>query len=185
MVLSIPLPSSFDIKELLAFGSSLFIYLLSFLVVGAFWNQHHKTFIFLDKVNQKLVVLNIIFLFFLSLIPLFTKWVIQNQGSLIPVIGYDIVFLITIYFSMYIFRLVMQSSSHKSVQKITEKIQRRRISNPYYSWIPFIVLLCIVGLVVVVSIYLPKLATFILMGIPIASSIINLFISRYERHFES
>ena len=184
MILSIPLPESFEMSALREFGFSIIIYLLSFLVVGAFWNQHRKTFIFLEKVNQKLVVINIFFLFFLSLIPLFTKWVLENQGELLPVIGYDIIFVITNYFNLYIYRMVLHSSSLESVKEVSERIQRKKITNPYYSWVPFMVLISIVVIVVIISIFLPRLATYLLMGIPIASSVFDLFLSSYERHLE-
>lgn len=178
MVLSIPLPESFGWGDLLEFGSSLFIYLLSFLVVGAFWNQHQFAFMFLEKVNQKIIASNIFFLFFLSLIPIFTKWVLQNQGSLIPVIGYDIVYVLVSLLYVFTFRLIIEESEHKSIKKINEKIKSKRESKPSFSWAPFIVLLILVSIVVIISIYLPKLSTFILMGIPIASSLFNLFVSQ-------
>ncbi len=181
MVLSIPLPKTFEIKDLLVFSTSLAIYLLSFLVVGAFWNQHHQAFIYLEKVNQKIIVVNIFFLFFLSLIPLFTKWVIENQGSLIPVIGYDIVYLLVSFFYAFTFRLIMEESDPEEIKQIAGKIKSKQISRPHFSWLPVIILLIIIFIVVIISIYLPKVSTIILMGIPIASSIANLFISKREK----
>ena len=177
MVLSIPLPKTFDIKDLLVFFTSLVIYLLSFLVVGAFWNQHHQAFVYLEKVNHKIIVANIFYLFFLSLIPLFTKWVIEHQGSLIPVIGYDIVYLAVSFFYVLTFRLIIEESNHEEVKRIKEKIESNQFTKPHTSWLPLILLLLIVSVVVTGSIYQPKVSTFILMGIPIASSILNLFIS--------
>ena len=178
MVLSIPLPKTFETKDLLTFSTSLAIYLLSFLVVGAFWNQHHQAFIYLEKVNQKIIVVNIFFLFFLSLIPLFTKWVIENQGSLIPVIGYDIVYLLVSFFYALTFRLIMEGSDHEEIKQISEKIKSKQVAKPHFSWMPVVILLVIIFIVVIISIYMPKVSTIILMGIPIASSITNLFISK-------
>ncbi|HKJ81896.1 MAG TPA: TMEM175 family protein [Ignavibacteriaceae bacterium] len=177
MVLSIPLPETSNWNDLIGFSSSLFIYLLSFLVVGAFWNLHHKTFNYLNRINQKIIAANIFFLFFLSLIPLFTKWVIQNQGILIPVIGYDVVYLLVSFFHVLIFRLVMSESEHEEIIHIKEKLKSSHTSKPRSSWLPIILLLIVISVMVVMSIYLPKISTIILMGIPIASSILNLFIT--------
>ena len=176
MVLSIPLPKTFIWKDLLEFSSSLTIYLLSFLVVGAFWNQHHQAFSYLDKVNQKIIAVTIFYLFFLSLIPLFTKWVIENQGSLIPVIGYDIVYLMVSFFYMFTYRLIIEHSNHEELKQITENIRSRQATKPHYSWMPIIILFIITFIVIALSIYLPKVFTIVLMGIPIVSSILNLVI---------
>ena len=178
MVLSIPLPKTFELDDLLGFGSSLFIYLLSFLVVGAFWNQHHQAFAYLEKLNQKIIAANIFFLFFLSLIPIFTKWVIENQGSLIPVVGYDIVYLAVSFFYLFSFRLIMEQSNNEEVRHITERIKSRQEAKSHFSWMPLITLLFITAAVVLISVYFPKVSTFVLMGIPISSSIFNLFISK-------
>lgn len=183
MVLSIPLPASFETNELVIFGTSLAIYLLSFLVVGAFWNQHHQAFTYLEKVNQNIIVANIFFLFFLSLIPLFTKWVIENQGSLIPVIGFDTVYFLVSFFYILTFRLIMKQSEHHEFKLQPKKMRGRR--NPgNFSWLPLLILLIIISGVVAISIYRPKLATFILMGIPILSSIVNLFVFRQGKSIQ-
>ena len=181
MVLSIPLPKSFELKELLGFASSLFIYLLSFLVVGAFWNQHHQAFSYLEKLNQKIIAANIFFLFFLSLIPLFTKWVIENQGSLIPVIGYDLVYLAVSFFYAFSFQLIMEESNDDEIKHLNERMKSRKEAERHASWLPLIVLLLITAAVVFGSIYFPKVSIFMLMAIPISSSIFNLLISRERK----
>lgn len=182
MVLSIPLPKSFDLGDLVEFGLSLFIYLLSFLVVGAFWNQHHQAFSYLDKMNHKIIAASIFFLFFLSLIPLFTKWVIENQGSLIPAIGYDIVYLTVSFFYVLTFRFIIEETDNEDIKQITETIKSRKTVKLHFSWIPIIILLITIAILILISIYLPKVATIILLGVPIASSIFNLFMSEREKN---
>ncbi|MAX79813.1 MAG: hypothetical protein CL843_06535 [Crocinitomicaceae bacterium] len=178
MVLEIPLPETFELSDLLAFSSSLIIYLLSFLVVGAFWNQHHQALSYLEQVNHKIIVANIFFLFFLSLIPLFTKWVIQNQGSLIPVIGYDVVYLIVSFIYLLMFRLVVKFGDEERVKHLNDIFQSRKAFRP---WKSLIILLLIVIMVVIGSIYLPNVANIILIGLPILSSIFNLFVSKQRK----
>lgn len=181
MVLSIPLPKKFEWLNLLEFFLSLFIYLLSFLVVGAFWSQHHQIFTYLDKVNSKIIASNIFFLFFLSLIPLFTKWVIENQGTLIPVIGYDIIYLLVSFFYALTFRLIITESNDQEIQQFREKIRSKQVDKPNFSWTPVIILLSIITAVLIISIYLPRLSVIILIGIPIVSSLFNLFTSERKK----
>ncbi|MBC8060535.1 MAG: DUF1211 domain-containing protein [Clostridiaceae bacterium] len=66
---------------------SIIIYFVSFIVSGNFWNQHRRLFDDLKQFGNTVLWLNILFLFFLSLVPLFTKWVIQNPKSVVPAVG--------------------------------------------------------------------------------------------------
>lgn len=174
MVLSVPLPASFEASELWGFLTSILIYLLSFIVVGAFWNQHSRLFSLFEKVDHKIVAANFFFLLFLSLIPLFTKWVIENPGTLLPVIGYDVVYMLVSWCYMLIFRLVMNESQHEEVEHIKKIVEMRR-GIPRGAWAPFLLIVVLIAGVVVMSIFLPLVSTYILMGIPVLSSLINIF----------
>lgn len=181
MVLSIPLPKTTEPKDLLTFGTSLVIYLLSFLVVGAYWNQHHHAFSIIDKINHKIIAANIFFLFFLSLIPLFTAWVITNQGSLLPVIGYDIIYLLSSFRFIMMFRLIMEESDIDEIKVFLNQTKQTREEHGKTVWRNFLFLIILVGGVIALSIYLPKLSIIIMMGIPVLSSIFNLFVNQERK----
>ena len=74
----------------------------------------------------------------------------------------------------------MGESGHEDIQT-RKKIKSRQDVRPHLSWMPLIILLVLVSALVGTAIYLPKVSTFILMGIPITSSILNLFISKREK----
>jgi uncharacterized membrane protein len=174
MVLSIPLPKSFEYMVLFRFFTSVSIYFLSFLVVGAFWNQHHQAFSYLEKSNQKIVASNLLFLFFLSLIPLFTKWVIENPGSLIPVIGYDIIYIIVVVFQSVIFRIIISKTNNEEMKQLVGAHKNLR-KNSTESVKRLIILLMIIAAVIILSLFQPRIASIILIGIPVISAIFNFF----------
>jgi uncharacterized membrane protein len=187
IVLSVPVPKHINSSEILEFIGSISIYFLSFIVVAAFWNQHHRAFHYIEKTDAKITAINMLFLFFLSLSPLFTKWVIENPGSLIPVIAYDIDYLLVSLLYALMFRLIVQQSNHNEIKQLSEQFRTKQNTKPQSSWIPFIILLVVMFVVIITSLYFPKVATVFLFGIPIVSSVLNLFVidKKKEKRFVS
>jgi uncharacterized membrane protein len=64
-------------------------YLLSFIFLGLYWNQHHHMLQATHRVNGRILVANLHFLFWLSLLPFVTGW-IRSGGSL-PAAAYGVV----------------------------------------------------------------------------------------------
>ena len=92
MVLDIPVPKDFTFESIRDMGVSFFIYFVSFIVVGAQWVKHHYLFNFCKMVSSKVVWRNILYLFFLSQIPYFSRLLIEHPRKVIPAIFYDIIF---------------------------------------------------------------------------------------------
>lgn len=185
MMLSIPLPSSFKSQELLQLLLAIFIYFISFLVVGSFWSGHNLIFKYIDRVTIKIFWANLLYLFFLSLIPIFTKWVIENPGKLIPAISYDVVFLLVNLCYILIFRTVSHDHT-EDLQVIREhlkqKAQRKRQeAPPGATWIRFAILAAAAVFIIVGSIFIPAVSTFFLLGLPVVFSVVNLFSDRESR----
>jgi uncharacterized membrane protein len=65
-------------------------YILSFIYVGIYWNNHHHLFQAIEKVNGKVLWANLFLLFALSLIPFTTAWMGENQFDKNPVALYGI-----------------------------------------------------------------------------------------------
>ena len=93
MVLEIPLPTQFDYMSILSFIYSIFIFFISFFIVGSFWNKHHWLIDHVDIITNKIVWRNMIFLFFLALMPIFTKLVLENPTNIIPLLTYNILYI--------------------------------------------------------------------------------------------
>ena len=65
-------------------------YVLSFLFVLIYWNNHHHLFQAVKIVNGKVLLANGLLLFFLSLTPFFTSWMGENHFDKLPVMFYGI-----------------------------------------------------------------------------------------------
>ena len=73
-----------------ATGLSLLTYLLSFIYIGIYWNNHHHMFQIVDRVNGAVLWANLHLLFWLSLYPLTTNWLAETDVARDPAILYGI-----------------------------------------------------------------------------------------------
>lgn len=94
LVLNIKVPSGDTLKDLAQVGESLFIYLISFTIVAIYWHNHHHFFQLISKINGRVLWMNSLFLFSLTLFPFATAWVSQNLFSLYPSILYGVIILL-------------------------------------------------------------------------------------------
>lgn len=106
MVLEIKIPHHDGFKDLLPLLPTFLSYLLSFIYVGIYWNNHHHLFQAVEKVNGKVLWANLFLLFSLSLIPFSTGWLGENHIATAPVALYG-VFLMLAAFSWYILSLCL------------------------------------------------------------------------------
>jgi len=70
---------------------SLLVYLLSFTLIGIYWNNHHHLFRVTRRISGAVMWTNLHLLFWLSLIPAATKWVGQAHQASLPASVYGIV----------------------------------------------------------------------------------------------
>lgn len=70
-------------------------YIISFLYVGIYWNNHHHLFQIVRNVNGKILWANLIFLFCLSLIPFATDWMGEFHFAENTVAFYGIVLILS------------------------------------------------------------------------------------------
>ena len=68
-------------------------YVLSFIYVAIYWNNHHHFFHLVHRVNGALLWANLHLLFWLSLVPFTTSWVGKYPDAAIPTAVYGISFL--------------------------------------------------------------------------------------------
>src|SRR3569833_3050230 len=59
-------------------------YVLSFVYVGIYWNNHHHFFQLVDKVDGAILWANLHLLFWLSLVPFSTAWMGENHFAPVP-----------------------------------------------------------------------------------------------------
>jgi uncharacterized membrane protein len=84
MVLEMKTPHGEDIQALIPLWPVFLSYVLSFIYVGIFWNNHHHMLHLCNKVTGGILWANLHLLFWLSLIPFATGWMGESHFSQIP-----------------------------------------------------------------------------------------------------
>ena len=91
MVLELKVPDQPTLHSLIhTTGSGLLTYLLSFVYVGIYWNNHHHMFQLVRSVHGGVLWANLALLFCLSLFPFTTAWVDDTRFEPTPVVVYGI-----------------------------------------------------------------------------------------------
>ena len=93
MVLEIKMPHGADIHELAKLIPIFLSYVLSFIYVGIYWNNHHHMIYTVASINGKVLWANLNLLFWLSLVPAVTSWMGENHFAKWPVFLYGFVLL--------------------------------------------------------------------------------------------
>ena len=90
MVLELKVPEGTDLTALLPKLPVFLSYVLSFIYVGIYWNNHHHMLHVVREVNGKVLWANIHLLFWLSLVPFVTGWMGENHFATLPVALYGV-----------------------------------------------------------------------------------------------
>jgi uncharacterized membrane protein len=90
MVLDLHVPQGHTWAALEPVLSSVATYLLSFLYVGIYWNNHHHTFQLVRKVNGSVLWANLGLLFCISLFPFTTSWMDGSGFARTPTVVYGV-----------------------------------------------------------------------------------------------
>ncbi|MDQ2868433.1 MAG: TMEM175 family protein [Verrucomicrobiota bacterium] len=69
-------------------------YLVSFIYIGIYWNNHHHMFAATRKVSGGVLWANLHLLFWLSLFPFVTSWISETELALWPTVAYGVVLLL-------------------------------------------------------------------------------------------
>jgi uncharacterized membrane protein len=91
MVLEMKHPSGDTLTSLGPLVPVLLSYILSFLYVGIYWNNHHHMLQATTKITGSVLWANLHLLFWLSLFPFATSWVGQNYSAAVPTAMYGAV----------------------------------------------------------------------------------------------
>lgn len=94
LVLELPQPTTATIAGIFALRISYFTYLISFLVCANLWQYHHIIYAHVEKIDSKIIWLNIILMFAISLIPYLTIFVANNPDSLLSESLYGLDFIL-------------------------------------------------------------------------------------------
>ena len=91
MVLELKVPHGADFAALRALGPTFCAYVLSFVFLGIYWNNHHHMLHATDRVNGAILWANLHLLFWLSLVPAVTNWMGDTRNAPLPTAVYGVV----------------------------------------------------------------------------------------------
>ncbi|MBB6731515.1 TMEM175 family protein [Cohnella zeiphila] len=94
MVLEFKVPEGHDWKDLIGLGPKIVSYIFSFAYVGIYWNNHHHLVHMVRTMSGRLMWLNLLLLFWLSLIPFTTAWMGESHFEAAPTALYALILLL-------------------------------------------------------------------------------------------
>ena len=93
MVLELKVPHGTELGALVPLLPVFLSYVLSFVYVAIYWNNHHHMLHACQRINGRALWANMHLLFWLSLVPFVTGWVNENHFAALPVALYGFVLL--------------------------------------------------------------------------------------------
>jgi uncharacterized membrane protein len=93
MVLELKVPHGSELRDLVPMIPTFLCYVLSFVYIAIYWNNHHHLLRAAQCVNGKILWANMHLLFWLSLVPFATGWMGENHFAGLPVAVYGFILL--------------------------------------------------------------------------------------------
>ena len=93
MVLELKVPHGTDIGALTPLWPVFLTYILSFIYLGIYWNNHHHMLLATHSIDGRIMWANLHLLFWLSLFPFATGWMGENQFASLPTAVYGCVLI--------------------------------------------------------------------------------------------
>lgn len=115
MVLELKVPHATDLTALLPVYPVFLSYILSFVYLGIYWNNHHHMLHTVRHVTGGILWANLHLLFWLSLVPFVTGWMGENSFASGPVAVYGINMLMAAIAYYILQRLIIASQGEKSI----------------------------------------------------------------------
>jgi len=117
MVLELKVPHHATVEALTPLLPVFLSYVLSFIYVGIYWNNHHHMLHACHKVSGAILWANLHLLFWLSLVPFATAWMGENHYESLPVALYGAVLFMAGIAYVILQALIIRSQGHDSVLK--------------------------------------------------------------------
>lgn len=117
MVLELKVPHDVSLAALTSLLPVFLSYVLSFIYLGIYWNNHHHMLHTCEKVTGAILWANLHLLFWLSLIPFATGWMGENHLAATPAALYGVVLLMAAIAYVILQQLIIASQGVDSLLK--------------------------------------------------------------------
>lgn len=125
MVLELNAPQEPSFAALRPLVPVLLSYILSFVYLGIYWNNHHHLFQAVQQVNGRILWANLHLLFWLSLIPFVTAWMGETHFATLPVALYGALLLLSAIAYFILCRVLILSHGQTSTLAIALGADRK------------------------------------------------------------
>ena len=115
MVLELRVPHDTSLTALQPLWGVFLSYVLSFIYLGIYWNNHHHMLHTVHKVTGGMLWANLHLLFWLSLVPFVTGWMGENDFAPVPTAAYGVVLLMAAMAYWNLQRLIIRSQGPNSL----------------------------------------------------------------------
>lgn len=154
MVLGMSAPEGYRFEDLKPILPIFLTYVLSFIYVAIYWNNHHHLLQAVNKVNGKILWANLNLLFWLSLFPFATDWMGKNHFEDNPTAVYGIVLLMAaVAFKIMVHCVIKNEGKESNIGRVYRTDKRMNLS----------LLLYLTG--VIVSFFFPIVSLIIYLGV--------------------
>jgi uncharacterized membrane protein len=134
MVLELKVPHGADWETLRPLVPVLLTYVLSFVYLGIYWNNHHHMLHATDRINGAILWANLHLLFWLSLVPFTTGWMGENHFAPLPSAVYGGVLLMSgIAFLVLQTAIIRHQGPHSKLREAVGNDIKGKISAVLYA----------------------------------------------------
>jgi uncharacterized membrane protein len=133
MVLDLHVPHGADLSALTPVAPLFLCYVLSFVTVGIYWNNHHHMLHAVRRVSGAVLWANLHLLFWLSLLPFVTAWLGTNSFSPLPtaLYGADLLFS-GIAYAILAHALILADGKDSLLAKAVGSARKERVTLTIY-----------------------------------------------------
>ena len=117
MVLEFKVPRHADIAALISLQSTFAAYILSFVFIGIYWNNHHHMFQSVSHVDGRIMWANHFLLFWISLVPFATAWMGNNHNEALPTACYAAILFFSAIGYVLLQAAIVAHHGHESLLK--------------------------------------------------------------------
>jgi uncharacterized membrane protein len=147
MILEIKAPEGDALMSLKPIFNKFIAYVLSFIYVGIYWNNHHHLWQAVERVNGRMLWANLHLLFWLSLMPFATAWMGEHYSAPVPVAVYGFVlFMASVAWYILAVLVVKEEGERSRVAQAFQRDMKTKWSMAIY------------GVATIIAMYLPMVS---------------------------
>jgi uncharacterized membrane protein len=134
MVLELKVPPGADWEALRPVFPDFLTYVLSFVFLGIYWNNHHHMLHVTSRINGKILWANLHLLFWLSLTPFVTDWMGETRGAPVPTSVYGAVLLCNaIAYYILLRQIIAEEGPHSALAVAIGRDVKGKLSPVVYA----------------------------------------------------